>query len=366
MERARNGQWTMGAAGVQVMVLIAATVCTAVRAAAAEGKLAAGDLAPAFRVERFLKGEAFEQLEKGKVYVVEFWATSCGPCVQTIPALTRLQQAYGEQGVIVCGVDVWEDGKWTEETLKKVQGFVERQGKKMAYRVAYDGAAKFMDAAWLKASGAPGIPWAVVVDREGRIAWMGHSLQAELVVEEVVAGRWEVKEGPARLKAAGAEFAAALAAYKQGLAAGDAAWRIAAGAHPAMGRMKRAERFAAMLAAGHDAAAFTLGQEVVAEAKRSGDAAEMQEMMVPLRERGGALDAAGKALLREAAEATFALSDQAESATHLLMAENWWVLGEVAKGRAEGALAIERSVPEAREATTRYVREMEGKHAGGH
>jgi thiol-disulfide isomerase/thioredoxin len=330
------------------------------RAAWGEALVKAGDAAPAFGVERFVKGEAIGTLEKGTVYVVEFWSTFCGPCVETVPELSRLQAQYRDQKVVIVGVDVWEDGKMDGGTLKRVEAYVAGRGEKMNYRVAYDGAARVMDTTWLKATGAPGIPWAVVVDREGKIAWTGHSMQVGLVLEEVVAGTWDVKEGPARMKAAQGEFAAALKTYGEGLAVGEVAWGKAASAHPTLARLKRVEHFAAVLKA-DEAAGVALGNEIVAAGKRSGDPSEMQAMLVVLRGRKERVGV--RALLAEAAEAVFGLSDEKESATHLLRAENWYALGEAEKGRAEGARAVELADPAAREATVKYVKEMEGTSA---
>ncbi len=64
---------------------------------------------------------------KGKIVVLDFWATWCGPCLAEIPALNRLQEKYGEKGLKVVGVTM-DSGE-----PKEVKPFVSRN--KMKYTV---------------------------------------------------------------------------------------------------------------------------------------------------------------------------------------------------------------------------------------
>src|SRR6266487_2199320 len=57
-----------------------------------EAKLKIGDPAPAFKVSKWLQGTEVKSFEKGKVYVVEFWSTWCGPCIVMMPHMSELQQ----------------------------------------------------------------------------------------------------------------------------------------------------------------------------------------------------------------------------------------------------------------------------------
>lgn len=172
--------------------------------AAKATKLAIGDTAPMLEVEKFVKGDAITGFEKGKVYVVEFWATWCGPCKVSIPHITKLQKQYKDKGVTMVGVSVWEDRvkPYGDETLTKVNDFVKEFGDKMAYTVAYDGAAKKTDLAYMKASGSRGIPTAFIVNQEGKIAWIGHPMMMDPVLGMVVNGKWDIKESPKKLEAA--------------------------------------------------------------------------------------------------------------------------------------------------------------------
>src|SRR5262245_29820133 len=67
-----------------------------------------GDAAPALTVSSWVKGDKVEKFEPRKTYVVEFWATWCGPCKRNIPHLTELMHQYKDQGVQIIGVDIWE------------------------------------------------------------------------------------------------------------------------------------------------------------------------------------------------------------------------------------------------------------------
>ena len=149
------------------------------------------DPAPPLQVSKWVKGKAVNLSEgKGKnVYVIEFWATWCGPCRKSIPHLTELQKKYKDKGVIFIGVSTD-----SEKTVKQVKPFVEDMGDKMGYTVAIDddGAT---NKAYMEAFDVDGIPHAFVVDKEGRIVWHGHPSFPEDRMDEVlklvVSGKWD-------------------------------------------------------------------------------------------------------------------------------------------------------------------------------
>ena len=160
----------------------------------ARAELKIGDPAPAIKVSKFVKNGPLNSFESGKVYVMEFWATWCGPCIQAIPHLTELQKKYREQGVVFMGTSVWEN----EADQSKVEPFVQKMGDKMDYIVAMDdrsdGGTGVMAETWLAAAGQNGIPASFVVDQKGRIAWIGHPMQLEEVLKEVLAGTFDVEK----------------------------------------------------------------------------------------------------------------------------------------------------------------------------
>jgi thiol-disulfide isomerase/thioredoxin len=156
--------------------------------------LMVGDKAPDLTVSKFLKGKPITKFEAGKVYVVEFWATWCGPCKTSIPHLTELQKKYGDK-VTVVGVSIWENKQ------ADIEPFVADWAEKMDYTVAVDKgateAARGQDGAmaknWMAAGGRNGIPSAFIVDRAGKIAWVGHPMGMDEPLEQVVSGQWDAE-----------------------------------------------------------------------------------------------------------------------------------------------------------------------------
>jgi len=94
---------------------------------------------------------------KGKVVLLDFWATWCGPCKIEIPWFTDFQRKYKDRGFEVLGVSMDDDG-W-----KSVTPFV--QEKKINYRIVM-GDDKTGD----QFGGLEALPTTFVIDRNGRIA----------------------------------------------------------------------------------------------------------------------------------------------------------------------------------------------------
>ncbi len=149
-----------------LFVLVIAVLLSAPRNENAPPSLRIGDPAPALTVGDWIKGEPVEALEKGRVHVVEFWATWCAPCRTSVPHLTRLQGKHPD--AVFIGVAV-------SDKTARVKAFVEKMGDTMDYRVAVEDGHR-TSTAWMQAAGIGGIPAVFVVDKAGRIAWIGHPL----------------------------------------------------------------------------------------------------------------------------------------------------------------------------------------------
>lgn len=181
------------------ILLTASFACTAFVASAQDAKPASldiGDRAPLLKPSRWLKGSPVTRFEKGKVYVVEFWATWCGPCKAAMPHLSQLARKYNGQ-VDLIGVDAFEP-----KELPKVAAFVKAQGKRMDYRVAADAPGDRTWGDWLTAAGESGIPTAFVVGKDGRVAWIGGPSGLDEILPKAIAGTLDLDAEKSRRAAA--------------------------------------------------------------------------------------------------------------------------------------------------------------------
>ena len=145
-------------------------ISAAFAAVLAADVLAPGAAAPAFTPEKFLKGDRFASFEPGRVYVVEFWATWCGPCVRAMPHLTELQKA--NPGLVVVGVAGFERGQSPEQNEAKVTDFLSKRGSDVGFAIALDTDGS-MSTDWMRAARRNGIPCSFVVGKDGKIAYIG-------------------------------------------------------------------------------------------------------------------------------------------------------------------------------------------------
>lgn len=117
--------------------------------------LEAGQAAPAIQLKD-LSGKPVSLASfKGKVVIIDFWASWCGPCRQSMPVLERLSKTYKDKGLVVLGVNIDNDAKTAAKFLSEVP---------VSFVVVNDASKSVA-----KAYAPPTMPSSYLVDREGRV-----------------------------------------------------------------------------------------------------------------------------------------------------------------------------------------------------
>jgi len=130
----------------------------------------------------WVQGEGPKSFEPGKIYIIECWATWCGPCIRMIPHVNKLHKKYYDKGLRVYGMSVWEKDK------DKVKKFVKRKGDEMSYPVAFAGKGSAFETEWLTAAGAKSIPHAFIVKNGKLLASTQASRLTESLIETLLSG----------------------------------------------------------------------------------------------------------------------------------------------------------------------------------
>ena len=115
-----------------------------------------GDKAPAFQLTSLAGPEVTLDSLKGKVVLLDFWATWCGPCKQIMPVIQKLSEEFKDKGVAIFGVNTWEK---KDDAAKKYM-----ESKKYTYGCLLAGE----DLA--KTYGITGIPTLIIINKDGTIA----------------------------------------------------------------------------------------------------------------------------------------------------------------------------------------------------
>jgi len=167
-----------------------------------DDSLEIGSPAPALDIEHWVqngdgKYSKVTSFQRDKVYVVEFWATWCGPCVQSMPHLAALQTKYADKGLQIVSI--------SNESLEDVKAFLDNSiqdldGKEVSvaevtktYCLTTDPDGS-CDKDYMLAAKRDGIPCAFLVGKDSKIEWIGHPMEMEPVLDAILEGKWDREE----------------------------------------------------------------------------------------------------------------------------------------------------------------------------
>lgn len=180
------------------MCMMAIAMCTVFCAdrtfAQQTNNLTIGDQSPPLKYGKWIKGEPVASLAGDQLYVLEFWATWCVPCIQAMPHLTKLQKEYKNK-VNFIGVNIAErvdEGKPYDSSLPSVEKFVATNAAKMGFSVIADNNEMFMYHNWLKASGQNGIPATFIV-KDNKVVWIGRPSSLDTIIPQILANRYDME-----------------------------------------------------------------------------------------------------------------------------------------------------------------------------
>ncbi len=135
--------------------------------------------------QEWLQGEPVTKWEKDRVYVLEFWATWCGPCIAAMPHIEQLSQKMKDKNISFIGVNVWD--KKTPDELKE---FLKKRDNPPTYPIVSDGEKGPAQKEWLVPQGVSGIPATFIV-KNGELVWKGHPSQMnEEMLQSILDGKF--------------------------------------------------------------------------------------------------------------------------------------------------------------------------------
>ncbi|QDV25711.1 redoxin domain-containing protein [Aureliella helgolandensis] len=190
---------------IALLIVCTSFVCATSVLADDQPTLHIGDPAPVLEIEHWIQDaegvrKPTIEFKEGIVYVIEFWATNCPPCLAFMPELADIQNDYGTASVRVISI--------SDEPLAKVQEFLQNNkaadfSSKVSLTTDPDGSTKQQ---YMLAAGLFSIPATFIVGKTGLVEWFGSTLELKEPLRKIVDGDWD-REAFAKRAATAQEIA---------------------------------------------------------------------------------------------------------------------------------------------------------------
>lgn len=152
--------------------------------------LGPGDDAPRLQLSKFVQGKNVDDFQEGHIYIVQFWATWCSTCLQTLPYVAELQNKYSDD-VTVIAITAETEEKVSSFLLQKTDG-QQTWGDVLTFPIALDDERK-TQAIWRKTFQDESLPFVMIVGRTGLIEWSGHPVDMANPLKAIAEGSWDLK-----------------------------------------------------------------------------------------------------------------------------------------------------------------------------
>jgi thiol-disulfide isomerase/thioredoxin len=174
-----KGLMTSAVVATVIVVLMSASISCRWPRSEAEGLV--GETAPEISSDFALNGKPLRLSDlKGKVILLDFWATWCGPCVAALPHMVEFNHKYKARGLEVIGVTQYADDDHKPESQARLAAFADKHDMDYLLLVL---TSRQME----KAAGdyrVTGIPEVVLIDRRGVIRYVGVGASAEEIEDK--------------------------------------------------------------------------------------------------------------------------------------------------------------------------------------
>ncbi|MHC4970761.1 MAG: TlpA disulfide reductase family protein [Planctomycetota bacterium] len=317
---------------VRTLAILLAVAFLAPLAGAQE--LFEGMPAPKLKIAKWVKGEPVE-LEKGKVYVIDFWATWDGARAFSLPHLSELQDLY-EDKVTIIGVTRQDE---RGNTLEAVEKMVRDKGAGMGYTVAWDDGSQTWDA-YMKAAAQSRLPVCFLIDKRGQIAYIGPPNQLDVPIGRVLKGKWDPLGGAELMARIDQRVQEARRVAQHNAKAGVETVDKLLAEMPELKLMLEGVRLHCLVGAGMVDEYYAQAREAVAKAIKYRNPSDLNEIAWMIVDPDGKIARRDLDFALMAAEKAVEYTQENDAAILDTLARAWFRKGDVAKALAFQTKAV--------------------------